>query len=133
MRITFDTNVLIAAFIARGACHELFEYSVRHHDLVLSPFILKELRRVLLEKFEMAQDDVDEAVALLRERAEIIAPNPLSASVSRDPDDDEVLATALSGTCACIVTGDKDLLVLEEYERVAIVSPGDFWAFEVRL
>lgn len=52
--------------------------------------------------------------------------------VCRDADDDHVLATARTGECACIVTGDKDLLVLDAYDGVAIVSPRDFWAFEAQ-
>lgn len=130
MRLTLDTNVLIAAFISRGTSHELFEHVVRHHALVFSPFILTEFRRILRDKFGMPLDEIAEAVALLRERAEVIDPEPLSEPVCRDADDDEVLATARSGRCACIVTGDQDLLVLDVYDGIAILSPNDFWAFE---
>lgn len=121
-----------SAFISRGACHELFEHCVRHHELVLSAFILEEFERTLLEKFGMDEGDVAEAVALLRQRAEIVEPVELEEPVSRDPDDDRVLATALAGACACIVTGDKDLLVLEEHEGIAVLSPSNYWAFEAR-
>ena len=47
MRIVLDTNILIAAFIARGSCNELVEHCVVHHDLVLSKPILGEFRNVL--------------------------------------------------------------------------------------
>ncbi|NBC15816.1 MAG: putative toxin-antitoxin system toxin component, PIN family [Bacteroidetes bacterium] len=130
MRLTLDTNVLIAAFISRGTSHELFEHVVRHHELVLSPFIVGEFRRILRDKFGMPAGDVAEATALLHERAEIVAPEPLPELVCRDADDDEVLATARTGGCICLVTGDKDLLVLDAYDGIAIVSPRDFWAFE---
>lgn len=132
MRITLAPNVLIAAFITRGTCHELFEYSAQHHELVLSPFLLEEFRRILLQKFGMTKGDVTEAVALLHQRVEVVNPEPLPEPVCRDKDDDQVLATALSGACTCIVTGDKDLLVLDEHKGVAIISPKEFWAFEAR-
>jgi predicted nucleic acid-binding protein len=60
----------------------------------------------------------------------LVEPDPLSERVCRDPDDDVVLATALAGGCRCIVTGDRDLLVLGEYQGIVIVSPRDFWNFE---
>jgi predicted nucleic acid-binding protein len=47
MKVVLDTNVLIAAFIARGACNELFEHCLQHHRIVASPSILTELREHL--------------------------------------------------------------------------------------
>jgi len=51
--------------------------------------------------------------------------------VCRDPDDDNILAAAVSGKCDCIITGDKDLLVLKEYEGIDIFSPRDFLTNEI--
>ena len=53
---------------------------------------------------------------------------PLAERVSRDFDDDEVLACALAADCEFIVTGDKDLLVLSEYRGIRILNPTDFLA-----
>ncbi len=50
MKVVLDTNVLIAAFIARGACSVLFEHCVEHHELVASEFILDEVRQHLQDK-----------------------------------------------------------------------------------
>lgn len=132
MRITLDTNVLIAAFISQGHCHELLEHCVRHHEVVLSDFILEELREKFLEKFDMDPGDVADTEALLRSRAEVVTPVPLEEPVSRDPDDDWVLATALTGGSTCLMTGDKDLLVLEMHAAIDMVSPSDFWEYEAR-
>jgi hypothetical protein len=48
-------------------------------------------------------------------------------SVSRVPDDDQVLALAVAAQAQMFVTGDRDLLDLEPYHGVAIVSPREFW------
>jgi putative PIN family toxin of toxin-antitoxin system len=69
-------------------------------------------------------------VALLRSAVHIVTPGPLPAPVSRDPDDDLVLATAVAGACRCIVTGDKDLLVVGHYAGVDIIAPGEFAQYE---
>ena len=50
----------------------------------------------------------------------------LERQVCRDPDDDNILAASVTGDCDCIITGDKDLLVLKRYEGVDIFSPRDF-------
>ena len=56
----------------------------------------------------------------------LVKPEPLPVPVCRDPDDDWVLATAVSGNCDMIVTGDQDLLLLGEYAGIRIVSPRAF-------
>ena len=51
MRVVLDTNVLVAAFIARGVCTDVFERVVSDHELILSPFVLGEFERVMMDKF----------------------------------------------------------------------------------
>lgn len=43
MRVFFDTNVLISSLLSNGLCHDLLEYSVVSHEIVLSEFVLAEL------------------------------------------------------------------------------------------
>jgi putative PIN family toxin of toxin-antitoxin system len=130
MRVLLDTNVLIAAFVARGACTELFEHCARNHTLVTSPTLLAELDVTLRRKFGASVRDANEVVALLRGRFESVDPRPLDEPVCRDPDDDHVLAAAVDGRCDCIVTGDKDLLVLGSFSGIPIIKPMDFWKIE---
>ena len=58
--------------------------------------------------------------------------SPLPTRVCRDPDDDQILATAVAARADCLVTGDTDLLVLDRYAGIPIVRPADFWALEAR-
>ena len=117
---------MIAALISRGFCHELFEYCVLTHELFTSDFILNEVREKLVTKFKHAERTANEAVALLRSQMQSVVPVALSSPVSRDPDDDNILATALAGKCDYIITGDKDLLVLIEFDKIRIVAPREF-------
>ena len=50
------------------------------------------------------------------------------AAVSRDPKDDKFLAVAVAGRADYLISGDKDLLVLEKVGSVPIVSPAAFLA-----
>lgn len=126
MRIVLDTNVLIAALISRGFCHELFEYCALTHELFTSDFILYEVSEKLVTKFKYKEDTAKEAVNLLRSQLQLVMPVAQTTSVSRDPDDDNILATAEAGKCDYIITGDIDLLVLIEYKAIRIVTPREF-------
>ena len=130
MIILLDTNVLIAAFVARGFCNELLEHCVRQHRLVTSDFIINEFRDKLFSKFKRKPEEIDQAVELLHSRMKVVASSSLESSVCRDPEDDNVLAAAIEGKCDCIITGDKDLLILKQYEGVDILSPSDFREYE---
>lgn len=126
MKIVLDTNVLIAALIARGVCHELLEHGVLQHTLITSDFILNEAQEKLVEKFGYSSELAEEAIGVLRSGMRVVSISRLENPVCRDPDDDNILATAVAGNCDCIITGDKDLLVLKAYEGIDILSPRDF-------
>lgn len=130
MKIVVDTNVLIASLISRGFCHELMEHCFFNHTLITSEFILGEVREKLVEKFKYSTETSEEAIALFRSRMQVVAPVTLSSPVSRDADDDNILATAVAGNCDCIITGDDDLLVLNQFEGINIFSPREFSDYE---
>jgi putative PIN family toxin of toxin-antitoxin system len=130
MRVVLDTNVLVAAFIARGVCSEVFERVIGDKELILSAHILNEFEGVMVGKLGFDRTRVDRAVALLRRVGQIVSPDPLPKPVCRDHDDDAVLALARSSGAACIVTGDDDLLVLKAIEGIPIIAPRAFLTFE---
>ncbi len=131
MNLVLDTNVLIAAFIAKGFCHTPVEQCLRMHSVITSEFILNELREKLTGKFKHSDADATAVEMLLRSRMRVVDPTPLESNVCCDPDDDMVLATALTGKAACIITGDKDLLTLKKFGEIHIISPSEFEAYEV--
>ncbi len=130
MRLVLDTNVLIAAFVARGVCAELLEHCVREHELITSTAILDEVRRNLVAKVKVTAAQADQTVRLLRSRLVAVEPVTFDAQVCRDADDDLVLGTAVAGRAEALVTGDRDLLDLGSFRDIPIVSPRGFWAFE---
>jgi len=130
MKVVFDTNVLIAAFITRGVCSDVLEHCVRYHRLVTSDFILSEFHENLVYKFKYSEEEVEEAVKLLCSRMEMVTPADLGTAVCRDPDDDAILGTAIAGKATCIVTGDNDLLIIKQFRTVDIVRPAEFAEYE---
>jgi len=130
LKVLLDTNVLVAAFLSRGACHELVEHCASNHQVVASEQILEELGRALVRKARIPPSRVAQALALLRGRFSLAPAPPLGDSVSRDPDDDLVLSAAREGGCTCIVTGDAHLLELGSWSGIHILTPADFWKYE---
>lgn len=128
MRAVFDTNVLIAAFLTEGICAKLLLRARRRDfDLILCDGILQEFKGILKKKFAASPHEISEALIIISEAAPEIHGRPDSiAPVCRDSDDDLILACARDAVADYIVTGDEDLLVLENYEGINIVSPREF-------
>ena len=56
----------------------------------------------------------------------------LDQAICSDRDDDNVIATAISGNCQCILSGDKDLTQLKKIRDITILKPSEFWTFELK-
>jgi len=123
VRIVFDTNVLFSAFTAHGTCAGLYEECLQWAQMVVSQEILKELEEKLASKAKLNPVEIHEILAAIRDDSQIVETVPLSKRVCRDPDDDAILAAAVSAEADVIVTGDSDLLVLERFGSISILNP----------
>jgi len=130
VKLLLDTNVLVAALVAHGTCHELLEHCVRQHTVITSPPLFDELREVLERKFRQRAIDVRGAMQLFAEQFTLVAPSALDPPICGDRDDDLVLATALAGQCAAIVPGDQDLLILDPFQGIRILAPSAYWKWD---
>lgn len=125
MTVVLDTNVIVAALVAKGLCHEVVVRALGTGSVVTSPALLDELERTLRAKFTIGPA-ATAFLEQLRLRVHLVVPTPLAAPVSRDADDDVVLATAVAASATVIVTGDLDLLIMRSYRGIEIVTPREF-------
>lgn len=132
MRIVADTNTVLSGLLWRGPPRRLLELArERKVSLCTSLTLLAELAEVIArdkfaERVRAAGLSAAELVQDYEHLAEIVTPEPLPAPVSRDPDDDHVLACALAGKAELIISGDKrHLLVLGEYQGIPIRTVSD--------
>ncbi len=130
MIAVFDTNVLVAALITEGICAKLLHRARAGEFLLVScPFIMKEVRRVLVRKFRLGDEETSWAIESVTEAVDRIIKHDLKVEgVCRDTDDDNILACALAAKAEYLVTGDADLLELKRHKGVKIISPRDFEA-----
>lgn len=126
MKIVLDANVIIAAFAARGLCESIMEVCLSEHEIVLSDDLFDEILRNLRLKIKLPTNIVDNICELLREHANISIPEPLASDVCRDPDDIKILGLAVASNADYIVTGDKDLLILKNFQDIPILNPRSF-------
>ncbi len=135
LRVVLDTNVLLSGIAYPGSLPGKIISAWRHGaiDVLLSDFILDELRRVLprlAHRHGLTADEIDELIALLALQAEIVAPLSPSEHELRDRADLPVLGTFLAARqswgAAYLITGDSDLLALAD--RLPILTPAAFWS-----
>ena len=135
IRVVIDNNVFVSALIKRnGAPGRILDAQRRgRFDLVTSAPLLHELETVLvrphiLKLIHATESTASEFVARLRADGIVVIPDITITAVERDPADNRVLEAAVTGHVDFIVTGDQDLLVLESFQGIPVVTPARFLA-----
>lgn len=129
IRVVLDTNVLVSGLAYPGSIpgRIVAAWHQGALEVVLSHYILEELTRVLprLPRIHMSPTEIQDLVDSLLFLADIVEPEGLPEKALRDPADQPVLQTLLASQAQYLLTGDKDLLVLDD--QYPILRPADFW------
>jgi putative PIN family toxin of toxin-antitoxin system len=132
-RVVIDTNVLISGLLSASSTPaQAVDKAVTKAQLVATTETLHELiEKLLSPKFDRyvrreRRDALLERVASLVEIIDVLQ----SIRASRDPKDDKFLEAAVNGRADVIVTGDKDLLDLNPFRGIGIMTPDDYLARE---
>lgn len=135
LRVVLDTNVLLSGIAYPASVPGQLIGAWRHDalEVVLSAFILDELRRVLpglSQRHGLSAAEIEDLVDILSIQAEVIEPAPVHDPALTDFNDQPVLGmrvAALEQSHAdALITGDRALLELAD--RYPIRTPADFWA-----
>ena len=128
MKIVIDSNVFVSSFFWGGHPREVFERVINGFDeLYITDEIIKEITSVMSSsKFYVNSIEIEDYIKIIEKYSQKIALKNVPKSISRDNDDDKILQCGLDGNVDYIVTGDKDLLVLKEYETIKIINPKDY-------
>lgn len=131
MRVVLDTNVLLCGLAYPGSVPGRIVSAWRNGalEVVLSHFILDELRRVLPRlrtRHGLTDVEIADLVDCLAFEAELVEPDPGVEPALTDALDQPVLGTLRSAQADALITGDKALLALAPHYPV--ITPADFWA-----
>jgi uncharacterized protein len=129
--VTIDTTTLASGFVRpdRPPGQVLAAWFDRAISLVTSDPLIDELEDALAKPYfarALSPERRQRSIALVRSRATIVPVTVAVHGIASHPEDDVVLATALSGGAQFLITSDHDLLGLGEYEGLYIVSAAQF-------
>lgn len=127
MKVVFDTNIFISAFVIPGGkAEKAFILAIRGtFALYTSVFILTEVSQKLQEKFDWDEKRIIELLRFIKSIAVILKTMSI-LHVLKDEPDNRVLECAVEGKVDFVVTGDKHILALREYKGITIVNLSDF-------
>jgi uncharacterized protein len=129
VRYVCDTNVIVSALLFENSKPaQALRYALLNGEVLLSLDLLEELNEVLgRERFNryVTSEKREEFLEALIERAVLIDVTE-SVQACRDPKDDKVLELALNGKAQYIISGDRDLLVLNPFRNVIVITADEF-------
>lgn len=130
MILVLDTNVLAAGAISRSSVPAklLAAWHEGWFSLAISDHILAELRRTLDGAYfrkRLPSDSLQPFMDEIQRHATMTAITKPVSGIATHPEDDLVIATALSADADFIITYDRQLLKIGWYEEVGILHPDD--------
>ena len=129
LRAVLDTNVLVSAvLLPHSVPRRVFDQVILRARLLLSVAVIAELSDVLsrpkFDRYISANDRLEFLAKTIRDAESVDV--DLTLTDCRDPKDNKFLELAVSGSATHLVTGDADLLTLNPFRGIAIVTPSDF-------
>jgi putative PIN family toxin of toxin-antitoxin system len=122
LKIVFDTNIYISAFVIPGGnAEKTYLHAIDgDFELCTSIAILTELARKLDEKFGWEKHKIAQLITSISNLATVLKTTPWLKVVSDDPDN-RILECAIKAEADFLVTGDKHLLKLRNYGNFEII------------
>jgi putative PIN family toxin of toxin-antitoxin system len=130
MKLVLDTNVFISAFYWGGNSQKVIDRIIVGLDeLYVSNKILEEISQVMgRPKFKTEQETIDKYLETIEKNCKKVFTEGKIKGICRDKDDDDKLECGIICDADYIITGDDDLLVLENYKTVKIITPMKYLA-----
>jgi len=129
-KFVFDTNSLISAILLQNSISaKALNHALNIGRIVISEPVLIEFEDVIfrkkLDKYFLNDAERLEAINKIEENSIIFFPK-VEINACRDPKDNMILELAVESNASCIISGDRDLLVLSPFNNIPIVTAVDF-------
>jgi len=128
MKLVLDTNIFISTFYWDGNSEKIINRIIEGVDeLFISDQIITEISNVMARpKFKTKHETITGYIKAIEKSSKKIFIDGKIKGICRDKDDDDKLECAILSNADFIITGDDDLLVLENYETVKIVTQKEY-------
>jgi putative PIN family toxin of toxin-antitoxin system len=127
--LVLDTNIIVSAILSKtGKARQTLDKAQDLSQVLMSNSVLEEIETVLLRpKFDKYISQLERRFFLTNflKTVEFIAETEV-VTICRDPKDDKILNLALSGQAEYIISGDQDLLVLNPFQGIQIITIDTF-------
>lgn len=127
IKVVLDTNVLISSLWGRKPRKVIEMWDKGGILVIVSQQVLDEYFDVL-NRFELTEEDIEDITILFSNprKTLVIKPKSRINRIKKDPADNRFLECAIEGDADFIISGDKHLLELGNFENSKIVTPGEF-------
>ena len=126
-RVVLDTNIVISSALGGALVLILEGWEEGKFAVIVTSDILSEYFEVLNRpKFRLKQETIDKIARYLYQFSEFVVPEERIQFIEADPKDDKFLEAAIAGKVDFIVSGDKHLLDLKEFQSIPIISGREF-------
>ncbi len=132
MRIVLDVNVWISGLLWGGVPGRIFDLAEEQQIAIfVSEPILEDVKEILgrdklQAKIQSLDVTLENLLVTVGQLSELCPTTSVNITQLRDPDDAAIIAAALAANAEAIVTGDLDLLVLNEFNGIPVLTPQDF-------
>jgi hypothetical protein len=128
-RVVLDTNVLVSAvLLKRSVSRQAFDQAFSEGVVIASDATVLELNEVLRRDSFDRYVPASRRLQFIAELVRVVELVTIQSRIDdcRDPRDNMILELAVDGRATCVVSGDKDLLVLNPYRGIPIVTPSEY-------
>lgn len=135
-KVVLDTNVFISGLILPKSIPSKILDLWRENKFILvaSPKILQELNKALhypkiLKFYKIKEKTIKDLIESIAKTSIVVFDEKIVEVIKEDPDDNKFLSCAISAKADFIVSGDKHLLKIKEFQGIPILKPRDFLKF----
>ena len=127
-KVVFDTNVLISATLWENSVAQkfLFKCIKENVQIFSSQEIIEEYKKILVRDFDYKKQEIGEILEKIFQFVTLVNPSRKVDIVKEDADDNKIIECAVESKSEYIVSYDKHLLTLKEFEGIKIVRPEEF-------
>jgi len=128
IKIVFDTNILISSTLWDGSVSQKLLFKLIEQDAVIfsSTEILEEYQEILKRDFNYSNEEVADIMKKVLQFITLVNPCIKVNVIKEDADDNKIIECALEGKADYILSYDKHLLSLKEYQEIKIIRPEEF-------